>query len=144
MDESSLFLVRCCQMSHPAHAVVLPNDVIPPTQVWLIFVYRECVANDVRGHQVHFVLVPPISLLLRNIFLSGGRPLVPHELLPLELGLIKNIIRNTLLGLHNLESFSDNGHSSLVRMFLLFTILIGVAGVKNRSSFVPTLIAITY
>ena len=51
-------------MSHFAHAVVLPNDVIPPTQVWLIVAYRDCVANDVRGNPGHFVLVPPISLLL--------------------------------------------------------------------------------
>ena len=51
-------------MSYPAHAGVLPIDVIPPTQVWLIVVYRKCVANDVRGHQVHCGSVRPISLLL--------------------------------------------------------------------------------
>ena len=39
-------------MSHPAHASMTRSCL------------QESVANDVRGHQVHFVLVPRLSLLL--------------------------------------------------------------------------------
>ena len=70
-------LVRCCQMSHPAHAGMLPNDFIPLTQEWLIrYLLYKVVPNDVR---VQRSLFPRIGHFLttrntlHNVTLAYGR-----------------------------------------------------------------------
>ena len=57
-------LVRCCQMSHPAHAGMLPNDVILPTQEWLFAIYCTVLPNDVR---VQRSLYPRIGHFLTTV-----------------------------------------------------------------------------